>query len=35
VNASRRLRDIELAIQADNFTQAASRGHDLRGRFAS
>jgi hypothetical protein len=29
VNASRRLRDIELAIQADNFTQAASLGHDL------
>jgi hypothetical protein len=29
VNASRRLRDIELASQADNFTQAASRGHDL------
>jgi len=29
VNASRRLRDIELAIQADSFTQAASRGHDL------
>ena len=28
-NASRRLRDIELAIQADSFTQAASRGHDL------
>ncbi len=29
MNASRRLRDIELAIQADSFTQAASRGHDL------
>jgi hypothetical protein len=27
--ARERLRDIELAIQADNFTQAASRGHDL------
>jgi hypothetical protein len=29
VNDRRRLRDIELAIQADSFTQAASRGHDL------
>jgi hypothetical protein len=29
VNASRRLRDIELAIQADSITEAASRGHDL------
>ena len=29
VNAHRRLRDIELEIQADSFAEAASRGHDL------
>ena len=29
VNAHRRLRDIELEIQADSFAEAASCGHDL------
>jgi hypothetical protein len=29
VNESRRLRDIELEIQAESFAQASSRGHDL------